>query len=318
MNRRTAVTMLMAPGAGLLAGLTAARITGIQVHARDKKHADETFTLRSDVRLVLLDVSVKDRNGGFAGDLTKANFAVEENGRPQRITVFSHEDTPVTIGILVDESRSMTPKHADVLKAANVFIEECNRRDEIFVLHFNDVVKAGLPANTLFSDDVKQLHDALMRGRPAGKTALYDAVIAGLEQLGKGRQTRKALVLISDGGDTASAHTRREMMDMVEHSPATIYAVGIYDEEDPDRAPGLLNKLAGASGGLAFFPAATQTIVPACRQIAREIRSTYTVGYVPDAGNGDVRHIQVRVAAPGRDKFIVRSRNSYRYSGGEA
>jgi VWFA-related protein len=318
MNRRTALTTLMAPGAGLLAGLAAARVTGVHAQARQKKDADETFTLRSDVRLVLLDVSVKDRNGGFAADLTKGNFAIEENGKPQRITVFSHEDTPVTIGILVDESLSMTPKHADVLTAANVFVQECNRKDEIFVLHFNDIVRAGLPANTLFSDDVKQLHDALMRGRPAGRTALYDAVIDGLEHLGKGRQTRKALVLISDGGDTASLHPRREMIDMVEHSPATIYAVGIYDEDDPDRSPGLLRQLAGITGGLAFFPAGTQTIVPVCRQIAREIRSTYTLGYVPDAGNGDVRRIQVHVATPAREKLIVRSRNSYRYSGGEA
>jgi VWFA-related protein len=317
MNRRTAVTLLMAPGAGLLAGAVA-RLSGVHAQAKQKKDADETFTLRSDVRLVLLDVSVKDRNGGFAGDLTKANFAIEENGRPQRITVFSHEDTPVTIGILVDESLSMTPKHADVLTAANVFIQECNRKDEIFVLHFNDSVKAGLPENTPFTDDVKQLHDALMRVRPAGKTALYDAVITGLDHLAKGRQTRKALVVISDGGDTASRHTRREMLDTVERSAATIYAVGIYDEDDPDRAPGLLKQLAGVSGGMAFFPAANQPIVPVCRQIAREIRSTYTLGYVPDAGDGDVRRVQVHVAVPGREKLVVRSRNSYRYKGGEA
>jgi VWFA-related protein len=318
MNRRTAVAMLMAPGAGLLAGLAGAKLSSVHAQAVQKKDADETFTLHSEVRLVLLDVSVKDRKGGSPTDLTKANFVVEENRKPQRITVFSHEDTPVTIGILVDESLSMTPKHADVLTAANVFIQECNRKDEIFVLHFNDFVKPGLPGNVPFSDNVRQLHDALMRERPAGKTALYDAVIAGLEHLEKGRRMRKALVLISDGGDTASHHVRREMIDMVERSAATIYTVGIFDEDDPDRTPGLLRQLAGVSGGLAFFPAGAQAIVPACRQIASEIRSTYTIGYVPDAENGSLRHVRVRVAVPGRDGFVVRSRSSYRYSGDQA
>src|SRR5207248_1383723 len=136
-------------------------------------------------------------------------------GHPQRITVFASEDLPVTVGILVDESHSMTPKRADVLIAAQTFIEESNPRDEIFVLNFNDTVTRGLSDNVLFSGDIRQLQSALYRGTPEGKTALNDAVVAGLNQLDLGKRDKKALILISDGGDNASRHKRAEMIEMV-------------------------------------------------------------------------------------------------------
>ena len=119
------------------------------------------FVIRSDVRLVLLDVSVTDRHGGFVPDLTRDNFTVLENGEPQRITIFANEDVPVTVGILVDESRSMLPKRSEVLAAAAAFIQTSNPQDEMFVLNFNDDVKRGLPAGTLFSDNIDQLISAL-------------------------------------------------------------------------------------------------------------------------------------------------------------
>jgi VWFA-related protein len=307
--------MLALPCAGLLAGLGAGRLNDAREHARRKKAAQpDEFTLHSDVRLVLLDVSVKDRKGGFATGLTKANFTVEENGHVQPITVFSHDDAPVTIGLLVDESRSMTPKHSDVIAAAEVFIDECNRRDEIFILNFNDTVVPALPHRRPFSDDPRELREALLKTPPAGMTALYDAVVDGLEQLESGRREKKALVLISDGGDTASKRKKQEMLDMVERSAATIYVVGLYEPDDPDRAPGLLKQVANISGGIAYFPNDSRSMIPVCRQIASEIRTRYTVGYVPMEGNGVLRRVRVKVSAPGENNFVVRTRTSYRYS----
>ncbi|HEV2448600.1 MAG TPA: VWA domain-containing protein [Candidatus Sulfopaludibacter sp.] len=276
----------------------------------------QDYTIRSDVRLVLLDVSVEDRQSGLVSGLSKKNFTVLENGRAQPITVFSHDDAPVTVGIVVDESMSMTPKRSDVLAAAETFIGASNPRDEIFVLNFNNNVTRGLPDGTLFSDNIGQLSAALQRGLPAGKTALYDAVVAGLQQLDLGKKDKKTLVVISDGGDNASVHTRREMLDMVDQGVATIYAIGLYDAADPDRDPGILRQLARASGGAAYFPSDKSEMVPLCQAIAKDIRSRYTIGYTPEPGTSAnaLRHIRVLASAPGHGRLIARTRTSYRYA----
>lgn len=309
MNRRLLMRALLTAGAGsFFPGFEAAGNAGDQ---RDQQE----FTLHSDVRLVVLDVSVKDHKGRFVPDLTKQNFAVFEDGRPQQITVFAHDDVPVTVGILVDESFSMKPKRAEVLAAAEDFIRESNPHDEVFVLNFNDEVRRGLPRQTNFSSDIKQLRSALERGVPEGKTALNDAVVEGLKQLQLGRREKKALVLISDGGDNASAHSRREVLNMVEGSPATVYTIGIYDEGDPDRDPGLMRKLAEISGGEAYFPANVAGMADVCRSIANDLRVRYSVGYVPQAQNGrnSLRHVRVRVSLPAHESAIVLARSSYRY-----
>ena len=305
MNRRSAIRRLLASALSFLTS---------PVHGRSRAGNGEPQTFRADVGLVLLDVSVTHKNGSFVSGLAKESFTVLEDGRPQRITVFDNNDLPVTVGILVDESGSMAPKRSDVLAAAQLFIEESNRRDEIFVLHFNDRVTPGLPRNVLFSDDVNQLRSALYQGVPEGRTALNDAVVAGLEQLHLGRQSKRALVLISDGGDNASEHKRSEMLNLVERSLATIYTIGLFDLDDPDRDPAILRKLAGISGGEAYFPRDGAEMKPVCSRIAKGIRARYTVGYpsYPGRDTGSLRWIQVRVSASGQGKVIVRTRSSYR------
>jgi hypothetical protein len=121
--------------------------------------------------------------------------------------------------------------------------------------------------------------------------------------------------VISDGGDNASEHKRSEMLDRVENGIATIYTIGLYDADDPDRAPGILRELAKISGGEAYFPKDPAEMVPVCRRIAKDIRARYTIGYVPEAENGagPVRHIRVRASAQGRARLNARTRNRYRY-----
>jgi len=304
MNRRLAATIPVLASAALF-------FPGLLSGGPD----EPGFTIRSDVRLVLLDVSVKDRAGALVSGLSKESFAVRENGRPQTITVFANEDLPVTVGIVVDESASMRSKRTEVLTAAMTFVKESNAQDEIFILNFNDKVKRGLPEGVLFSDNTQQLRDALYRGAPQGKTAFNDAVIAGLKQLQLGRRDKKTLVVISDGGDNASQHTRKEMLAMADGSIATIYTIGIYDADDPDRDPGILRELARISGGEAYFPESLDDMVPVCQRIAKDIRARYTLGYVPKADNGagSLRHISVHVSAPGRGKLTAHTRTSYRY-----
>jgi Ca-activated chloride channel family protein len=283
--------------------------------AQQGSEGQEGFTIRSDVRLVVLDVSVKDGKGNHVSGLTRENFKVFDEGRPQPIEIFTGVDVPVTVGIVVDESYSMTPKRVSVVEAAETFIKESNPRDEVFVLNFNDRVKRGLPEGTLFSDNLEQLSKALNRGIPLGRTALNDAVIDGLEQLKKGTLDKKTLVVISDGGDNASKHTRREMLDMVASSGATIYTIGLYDATDLDRDPGILRELAKLSGGEAFFPETPPDTIPICRRIAHDIRARYTVGFVPQAqpGSNALRHVKIQVEAPGRGKLTAIARHTYRY-----
>lgn len=278
---------------------------------------DEQGLIRADVRLVLLDVSVKNHDGAFVPNLTKDDFSVYENGRAQNIKVFTSRDLPVTMGIVVDSSLSMSPKRYDVLRAAELLLHESNPSDEVFVLNFNESLRAGLPPGVSFSSDPKLLHDALYRGHPVGKTALYDAVIASLEQVKKGSRDRRMVVLISDGKDNASHHTRQDLLNQLEDSAATVYAIGLYEPGSDDQDPALLRKLARISGGEAYFPLDLSQLPSICHKIANDIRERYTVGYTPSesaaGASNPLRQIRLRVKGPDNSKLIARSRNSYRY-----
>ena len=314
MNRRAAILSLISAGAGsYLRAASGSPQETASSHLPQNSRPQEEGTFRSDVRLVLLDVSVKDSKGGFVSGLSKDDFSVFENGVRQQISVFAHDDVPVTIGILVDSSRSMIPKYHQVITAATTFIEQSNPQDEIFVLHFNDDVKLGLPPGVPFSDDIQQLRTALYNVVPDGKTALNDGIVEGLLHLEQGRKDKKALILISDGGDNASRHTRRDTILAVENSIATIYAIGVYDPDDLDRDPGILRQLARISGGEAFAPIEPADLVPVCKRIAKDIRTRYTIGYLPSTSGESVRHVRVRAASPSRSSLVVRTRDMYRY-----
>jgi VWFA-related protein len=278
----------------------------------DNRNQPKDFTIQTTSRLVLLDVSVKDQKGGFVSGLTKDDFKVYENGKLQEISQFANADIPVTVGIVVDESGSMGPKRPEVITAALAFITASNPKDEVFVINFNEHVNRGLPEGVLFSDNIQQLREALRRDPPVGRTALYDAVLTALQQLDRGSQDKKTLVLISDGGDNASNHRLKEAMDAVLKSAATIYTIGIFDADDPDRNPTVLKNLARVSGGDVFFPRTLEGMIPACRQIAKDIRTRYTIGYVPAEQNGKrLRSIRVVAASPDRERLIARTRTSY-------
>ncbi|HEV2690993.1 MAG TPA: VWA domain-containing protein [Bryobacteraceae bacterium] len=301
---------------GLLLLVCAAVLGGSQGNKPDKpKQGDQEYTIRTTSRLVLLDVSVKDAAGGYVSGLTKDNFKVYENGKPQQISQFADADIPVTVGLVVDESGSMRPKRPDVIAAALSFIEASNPQDEIFVINFNEKARRGLPDIMLFSDDINVLRSALWRGIPEGRTALYDAIEMALHQLDMGRRDKKTLVVISDGGDNISVHKQPEVMHDVLGSLATIYTIGIFDEDDPERNPAVLDRLAHVSGGVAYFPKKLEEIVPVCKQIAKDIRTRYTIGYIPSSDNGKPqRSIKVVASSPDHAKLIVRTRTSYLFT----
>ena len=278
------------------------------------KNDTQDFTIRTTSRLVLLDVSVKDPQGGFVTSLGEDAFHVYEDGKLQAISQFANADVPVTVGVVVDESGSMGPKRRDVILAAIEFIQASNPHDEIFVINFNERARRGLPDILPFSDDIAKLRAALWEGNPEGRTALYDALEMSLHHLDMGRRDKKALVLISDGGDNVSKHNLDQVMDDVLRSLATIYTIGIFDQNDPDRNPGVLRHLAQVSGGSAYFPKQLDEVLPICKQIAKEIRTRYTIGYIPSSEGKPERRIKVVASAPGRGKLIVQTRTRYMFA----
>ena len=187
---------------------------------------------------------------------------------------------------MIDDSGSMRPKRTDVINSALAFIDASNPRDEMFVTHFNDRVRRGLPPGTTFTDNAELLRTALWNSPPEGMTCLYDGILDGLHQLESGRQDKKCLVLISDGGDNRSTHGFNDVLEAVRSTRAILYTIGVFDTEDPDRNPGLLRRLAGISGGVAYLPENLTELPEICRGIAKDIRNRYSIGYVPVRANG--------------------------------
>jgi Ca-activated chloride channel family protein len=266
-----------------------------------------------DVGLVILHATVRNKKGEFVSGLQKDNFQVFEDGVPQTIQVFQHEDMPVAVGLIVDNSGSMQRKRKEVTAAALVFADSSNPQDEMFVVNFNEHVSFGLPYTKLFSASAGELTEAL-NGIPAhGKTALYDAIAVGLEHLKKATLSKKVLIVISDGGDNASHCTLNEVLDSAAHSDVIIYTIGLFDEYDEDRNPGVLKKIARATGGEAFFPPEIENVVPVCRRIAEEIRTQYTIGYRPSHPvlDNTYRIIRVTATGPHGRKLRVQTRTGY-------
>ncbi len=269
--------------------------------------------LWSEADLVVLPVTVTDHKGDFVSGLTQDDFQVFENGRPQTISHFDHSDVPVTVGLVIDSSGSMGPNRAEVAQAAKDFLTSSNPRDEIFVVNFNERVSFGLPPLVPFTNDVAQLQAGVLSGPSAGMTALYDATDLALNHLSLGTNDKKALIIISDGGDDASHENFRQLLASAQHTSAIIYTIGIISEAESDVNPGVLRSLAGVTGGKAYFPQSAAELPAICRQIARDLREQYTIAYVPADGmhDGTYRKIRVTVHAPGRDGLVVRTREGY-------
>ena len=273
----------------------------------------DDYTIRVTVDEVVLHATAQNRKGTLVSGLGKEEFQVYEDGVPQEIRHFSHEDIPITVGLVVDNSGSMRPKRADVIAAALAFVRSSNPMDQMFVVTFNEKVSFGLPINLPFTDDVVQLGTALSRISANGETALYDAVAAALDHLEKGNRDKKVLIVISDGGDNASKHNLSQIRTMAGHPDAIIYTIGIFDEQDADQNPHVLRQLAKDTGGEAFLPESLKEVLPICERIARDVRNQYTIAYIPSnrKPDGTYRNIRVKANAPGRGHLVIRTRAGY-------
>jgi len=270
------------------------------------------FTLSVDVDLVVFNVTVLDKDGERITGLTEKDFRVYENGREEKIKVFFAEDSPATVGLVIDNSGSMTNKRNDVTNAALSFLGASHPEDEMFVVKFNRKAWLGLPPSTRFTNNRSELRATLKDIRAEGTTALYDALKLALNHLDDGSRQRKALVLLSDGGDNASVTKLDDVLRLAQQSSATIYCIGIYDPDQKDRNPNALKRIAKVTGGEAFFPENLASLQSVWPRIASAIRGQYTLGYVSSNPARDGVYRQVKITAVRKGKHLdVRTRPGY-------
>jgi len=266
---------------------------------------------RSDTRLVVLHASVTDHKGKLVTNLAEKSFRVFENGAPQQVKIFRREDVPVSLGIVIDDSGSMSTKRGRVEAAALEMVRNSNPQDEVFIVNFNDDAFLDVP----FTNDMKKLEQGLARIDSRGGTAMRDAIGMSLDYSRKdAKRDKKVLLVITDGNDNASNISLEKIVARANQSDVLIYAIGLFTEEEKReaaKARRALRELTGETGGLAFYPKEISEVQALAVEVAKDIRSQYTIAYTPSvqALDGSYRQIKVTVDAPG--KPVVRTRSGY-------
>lgn len=266
---------------------------------------------RSDTRLVVLHASVTDKKGKLVTNLDKQAFKVFENGQPQQVKIFRHEDVPVSLGIIIDDSGSMSTKRSRVEAAALDMVRNSNSQDEVFIVNFNDDPYLDVP----FTNDIHKMQQGLARIDSRGGTAMRDAISSSLDYATKNaKKDKKALLVITDGNDNASNISLEKVVARANQSDTLIYAIGLFIEEEKreaTKARRALRELTTATGGLVYYPKQLSEVQEMALEVAHDIRSQYTIAYTPtiQSLDGSYRQIKVTVDAPG--KPLVRTRSGY-------
>jgi len=275
--------------------------------------------IRSDANLVLVSVSVTDPMQRIVTGLHMDNFEVFEGKTPQTIRQFSSEDVPLSLGIILDVSGSMADKMDRVKDAVDEFCDNANREDEFFLISFAD--KPRLASD--FTTNPEDIKKNLLFVEPKGRTSLLDAVYMGLHKMKKARYGKKALLIISDGGDNHSRYGEREVKALARESDVMIYSIGIFDRYVPTLeeqfGPMLLSEIAEPSGGRAFTIDRPNELASVARHIGEELRTQYVLAYRPrDARHdGKWRKIRVRLRLPRKLAFLqAHARTGYYASAG--
>lgn len=290
------------------------------------KPQDKDYVLSVETTLVDLPVSVLDKDGRPVNGLTKENFAVFEDKIQQEIKLFKHEDIPLSVGLVIDNSGSMRNKRERVNSAALTFVRDSNPEDETFIVNFDD--SAYLEQD--FTGSIGDLIDALDNLDTRGETALYDAVYLSAGKVKEGKKDKKAILLISDGEDNTSKYGLNKVIETLRESKVTLYAIGLLEENDQrgglfrkppsKKAREVLEKFAEITGGQAFFPKSLDEVEEICKTIAHDLRNHYTIGYSPTNKklDGTWRDITVRVNPPKSvAKVTLRTKPGYYAPNGE-
>ena len=272
---------------------------------------DDPVTFRSDTRLVVLPISVSDKNGKLITDIKQSSFKVFENGVEQPIKVFKREDVPVSLGIIIDNSGSMREKRQKVETAALDMVKASNPQDEVFIVNFNDEAWLDVP----LTSDIKAMQEGVARIDSRGGTAMRDAISMSIDYLKKeGKRQKKVLLVITDGNDNASTMNLEKLVTRAQQNEILLFSIGLLNEEERREAriaKRALDTLARESGGLAFYPKSAADVDQITLQVAHEIRNQYTIAYSPTVQemDGSFRQIKVTVNGPGHPQ--VRTRTGY-------
>ncbi len=279
-----------------------------------QKRQDGIYTMHQDVDEVLLNCAVVDEKGRLVTDLSQGDFRVWEDGAPQATRSFLHQDLPVSMGILVDNSGSMLDKRSAVDAAALSLLKASNPKDATFIVNFSD--RAYLDQG--FTSDINALNRGLSRADSKGTTALYDAVAAAADELANhGKLPKQVLLVITDGTDNASRLDLDQAIRRVQNlGGPVVYTIGLLfsaDKEEAERARIALERLSKETGGIAYFPRSLQNVDSIAAEVAQDIRDQYTIGYHSSkpASLGGYRVVRVEVSAAKHGKMIVRTRKGY-------
>jgi Ca-activated chloride channel family protein len=290
--------------------------TGQQTQDQGRSNDSGVFVITKEVEEVVLHATAMDDKNHLVTTLDKTAFSVFENNQPQAITSFRHEDVPVAMGIVIDNSGSMREKRDKVNKAALNLVRSSNPQDQVFVVNFNDEYYL----DQAFTSDINKLREALEKVEARGGTALYDAIVASSDYMKKNaRLQKKVLFVVTDGEDNASRESLEEAVRRLqEENGPTVYAIGLLGEEKARRARRALETIAQRTGGIAFLPRTLDEVDEISRTVAHDIRNQYTIGYKPSTPKsaGGYRAIRVEARAKGYGKLVVRTRSGY-YPGQE-
>jgi Ca-activated chloride channel family protein len=292
-----------------VAAFLAVSATAVKTPARSPS-ADSAFHAESS--LVLVPVTVLDRRGATVTDLTRNDFTVSENGIRRDISSFSEDEAPVSIGVVFDMSGSMTGVLGEARDALRAVLADANSDDEAFV----DTVSTRPGTYAPFTRDVESILRPFTLTKAGGSTALIDTIYTSLERLRSGNHSIKALIVVSDGMDNHSRHTKAELMGRLMESDAQIYSISLIDSSpahgaaemlEAARGLTLLDDLCSATGGIGFRVSTQREVARASVTIGQVLRTRYNIGYVPaPSHDGLWRRIEVRVARPGMRVYARR------------
>jgi VWFA-related protein len=277
----------------------------LEVRAKPGEKAEPRpqANIRIDSNLVLIPVTVTDPLNRFVTGLEKENFKLTEDKLPQEITQFSSEDAPLSVGVVFDCSGSMGHKLDKSRQAVAQFFKLANPEDEFFLVQFNDSASLIQP----FTRNLEEIQNKLAFTQSKGRTALLDAVYMALHEMKKARNPRKALLLISDGGDNSSRYSEAEIKALVKEADVQIYAIGIYESmgsrnrtPEETSGPALLTEIAEQTGGRQYQVDNLNELPDVAAKIGVELRNQYILGYSPKnmTRDGKYRRVQVKLVQP--------------------
>ncbi len=251
--------------------------------------------IKKDVDLVLVPVTITDATGRLVTGLEQGNFQVFDGKQQQEIRHFSSEDAPVSLGILLDLSGSMVDKLERAKEAVVEFCRTANPQDEFFLISFSDTPRLVVD----FTSRVEDIQSTLLTAATKGRTSLLDAIYMGMNKMQQARHAKKALLIISDGGDNRSRYTQNEIKSLVREGDVMIYAVGTYDRNfqtaEEQLGPELLSDIAQATGGRAFTLDNPNYLPSVAEHIGMELRNQYVIGYRPEQAPHDGKWHKIRV-----------------------